>query len=460
MGVVNFYLAADMAGNPGVWYGTVYQYDSSRIVLSDGYHGGVYYGVGFTYGAGRLTGGTLTGYDSAINVNLSTLSYTLTYTASGFSLDARTAYDYIQSGNALGFTTWALSGNDTINGSSLNDKLKGYGGDDLINGGAGVNTAIYSGSLNGYQLSYSGGQVHIRDINFSDGNDGNDSLVNVQKFQFADKAVSLVNGLDYIASYGDLITAFHANAELGLNHYLGSGVNEGRSVTFNGLDYIASYGDLIGAFGANESLGAQHFINNGYNEHRSVTFDPNWYLAKYGDLRAAFGSDTHLAELHYINNGYHEGRSNDSSGDDLLNGGAGNDMINGGAGNDTINGAGGNDTLSGGVGSDTFIFNATPNAAINLDTITDFVSGVDKLSFSLATYTALSSLVGLIDSHEFNSNATGQAANASDRLIYNSTSGELFYDADGSGATAAIEVAILGITTHPNLLVTDIHIMG
>jgi len=77
------------------------------------------------------------------------------------------------------------------------------------------------------------------------------------------------------------------------------------------------------------------------------------------------------------------------AGNDVLSGGAGNDVISGGDGTDTITGGAGADTMTGGAGADTFVFaanatTATPAVAISTlsatDTITDFVSGTDKLS--------------------------------------------------------------------------------
>ncbi|WP_236765718.1 Ig-like domain-containing protein [Acinetobacter junii] len=49
-------------------------------------------------------------------------------------------------------------------------------------------------------------------------------------------------------------------------------------------------------------------------------------------------------------------------GDDTLNAGAGNDLLLGGNGNDVLNGQAGNDTLTGGLGADTAIFNVLDNA--------------------------------------------------------------------------------------------------
>jgi hypothetical protein len=117
------------------------------------------------------------------------------------------------------------------------------------------------------------------------------------------------NGLDYIASYKDLIKVFGANSDAGAMHFITYGINEGRTTTFDGLDYIASYKDLIAAFGANEQSGAAHFINNGNNEGRTTTFDGLSYIAQYSDLMMAFGANNDAGASHYITNGVNEGRS-------------------------------------------------------------------------------------------------------------------------------------------------------
>lgn len=75
------------------------------------------------------------------------------------------------------------------------------------------------------------------------------------------------------------------------------------------------------------------------------------------------------------------------AGNDNLTGGAGVDTIIGGAGNDTISGGAGADVLTGGDGADVFSIAAntalvTNSTAASPKTITDFVSGTDKLQLA------------------------------------------------------------------------------
>ena len=103
---------------------------------------------------------------------------------------------------------------------------------------------------------------------------------------------------------------------MGAGHYIQFGRFEGRHTTFDGLEYIASYGDLVSAFHGematdpDPDVRALHYVDNGYAEHRTTNlFQPAQYLANYADLQAAFHGDLHAATLHYITNGYFEGRT-------------------------------------------------------------------------------------------------------------------------------------------------------
>ena len=128
--------------------------------------------------------------------------------------------------------------------------------------------------------------------------------------------------------------------------------------------------------------------------------------------------------------------------------------LTGGAGNDTLIGGAGTDTLTGGTGADTFCFNVQPSAA-GRDLLKDFVHGLDTLQFDHDVFGSLSA--GTLADGQF---VTGTGAlDADDFIIYNSSTGILYYDIDGSGAASALEIAQIGSTSHPQLLATDIHIV-
>ena len=143
----------------------------------------------------------------------------------------------------------------------------------------------------------------------------------------------------------------------------------------------------------------------------------------------------------------------------VLNGYAGADSLRGLAGNDVLNGALGNDTLSGGGGEDTFVF-AHALSPANVDTIRDFSSGIDRIRLDDDVFSALTAGTAL-SAEQFHSGAGATAAHdASDRIVYDTASGALYYDADGIDGAAAIRFAILGTASHPALAASDFVVVG
>ncbi|GJE72722.1 hypothetical protein [Methylorubrum podarium] len=118
----------------------------------------------------------------------------------------------------------------------------------------------------------------------------------------------LFDPLAYIASYGDLIEAFGANAAAGQYHYETYGVQEGRHITFDGLRYIASHADLIKAYGGDAASGVLHYLHYGYREGRATTFDPNSYMCINRDVLSYYGNNAEEITQHYIRYGFLEGR--------------------------------------------------------------------------------------------------------------------------------------------------------
>ena len=110
--------------------------------------------------------------------------------------------------------------------------------------------------------------------------------------------------------------------------------------------------------------------------------------------------------------------------------------ISGGSGNDLIKGYSGNDVMTGGSGQDIFVFNSALNGSTNVDKITDFNVAADTIQLDDLFFTALST--GTLVATAFRANTTGLAADAADRVIYETDTGELYYDSNGNASGGAV----------------------
>jgi Ca2+-binding RTX toxin-like protein len=139
-----------------------------------------------------------------------------------------------------------------------------------------------------------------------------------------------------------------------------------------------------------------------------------------------------------------------------LKGTAGSDTMFGLGGNDVIIGGGGNDLLIGGAGNDHFRFTAKTDG---IDTIVDFTSGVDVVEFSRAAFgnhLAVNNLnTGILNPTHFTLDTAPTTSGPV--FSYLTATHTLYYDADGSGAGAAVAMAQFApdVTLHS----TDIHLI-
>ena len=224
------------------------------------------------------------------------------------------------------------------------------------------------------------------------------------------------------------------------------------------MRYLASNPNLIGTIGANADAAIGHYVDAGFSAGLPTTaFDGMQYLANYAEIAAAYGVSEEAAAAHYVSFGYALGLTDlklvfyGTSGADLLIGNVANNTLIGDFGNDTLTGGPGNDTLTGGHGMDQFVFDSAPGASTNLDRVMDFTPGVDKLVLDHAIFTQLAA--GSLAAGRLAASPAGNAQDADDYLAYNTQTGLLSYDADGSSVGAAIPFATLA--SHPLISAAD-----
>lgn len=93
-----------------------------------------------------------------------------------------------------------------------------------------------------------------------------------------------------------------------------------------------------------------------------------------------------------------------------------------------------------------------PNKKTNLDKITDFKAKIDKIALDNKVFKTIGK-----DGHlKKDAFWTGSASHdASDKLIYNKQTHALFYDSDGIGHAAQVQIATLTGTKNLKLAYTD-----
>ncbi|MDQ0471668.1 Ca2+-binding RTX toxin-like protein [Labrys wisconsinensis] len=296
-------------------------------------------------------------------------------------------------GNALDNTIFGNNADNTLSGSYGNDVLRGHGGNDVLIGGDGTDTL-------------SGGS-------------GDDILY---------------GGADPFGGAGDTMMGDSGNDVLNVT---GSPVLVDGGTGTDTLNVRTS-----ATFAAGSVLGIER-INVAAGAHAD-------FSAMDVDLTVQTFSSAATSAT--VDGGSGVDRLYGNVGVDILNGGAGRDGLSGFAGNDVLNGGLGADTLTGGAGADQFVFNA-PLVAANADRIQDFEVGTDKLVLDHTVFTGLAA--GSLADSQFVVGTHATSAHAT--VLYDASSGQLFYDPDGTGSEAAVRFAYL--TGNPTIHASDFTII-
>ena len=325
--------------------------------------------------------------------------------------------------NKVFLTIWDGGGTDTY---------------DLSNYNGGVNVDLSPG---GHSLLSLSQRAYLGNGNYARGNVFN-------ALQYKNNIGSLIenavggNGADVLKGNA-VANKLVGNA--GNDRLYGDGGNDtlDGGLGNNTLDGGAGDDMLIGSYGADLMTGGAgvdlaHYGNAGGGVSASLVSGGLTNIAtgdRYIDMEGFWGSN-------YNDQFTGDSRNNviyGMAGDDILIGGAGQDMLDGGKDWDRLDGGAGSDALVGGSGRDTFVF-STGLGASNVDRISDFQAGEDFIALSRSIFSAIGA-AGTLASSKLK---IGAAATAGDhRIVYNSATGELFYDADGSGAAAQTKFAIV-----------------
>lgn len=286
-------------------------------------------------------------------------------------------------------------GDDAIFGGDDNDTLTGDTGDDLLYGGGGNDT---------YRFGLNDGVDRIVDTG------GADSVV-----------IASISSLQALAALnfervGTDLVVLVGNTSITVQDHYTSG-NSVESLTFQN-------GGTVYGF----SLGTTSFAIN------TDTTNP---LDGTNQQDIIAGTSSLTGDT-----------VNGANQKDLLFGNVGNDTLNGGNGDDLLVGGAGNDRLTGGGGNDTFVFNTALDVVSNVDQIMDFdAANADRIFLSREFFGDLATTSGGLQAGDFASVTDGTggtaALGAGARVIYDSQTGNLYYDSDGGTSANRTLFAVL-----------------
>lgn len=309
----------------------------------------------------------------------------------------------------------------TLTGNELANTIFGNNGANTLNGGGGADILTGFGGNDSYVVD------NLGDIIVEDASAGSDSILTSIDWQLA-------GGLSV-----ERLAAADSQATTALNLFGNELANTIEGNAGNNFLDGGTGADVMSGFGGNDVYLVDD-VGDQVNEAANGGFD-----IVYTDLSYALSAGQAIDAL--------AARDNSAATAMDLTGNERDNAVLGNAGANRLDGGGGGDLLVGYAGADTFAF-TTAAAAGNADTIVDFVAGTDKLALDDAVFAGIGT-AGAFNAAAFV--AGSAAADADDRLVYNAATGQLFYDADGNAAGAAILIATL--QGNPVLTASDFQVI-
>jgi Ca2+-binding RTX toxin-like protein len=361
-------------------------------------------------------------------------------------------------GTAADDSLTGTAGDDTISGLGGNDTLDGAGGADSLVGGTGDDVYIVD---DGADIIVEGQNDGIDEVRSSATSYTLPDFVNNLTLIGEDAAVGRGNSIDNVivgTPQFNILVGGEGNDTL-----IGGGVISGETVD----EFYGGPGNdsMVGGSAGNgfDTFYLLADTSTSYGNDTIVGAGGEDFVSAIGPATTGLVVDLAAGTL----SGGHAGSSAVISGiegvfatgfADRLTGAGTNDTLEGGDGSDTLNGAAGNDRLVGGDGADTYILADAPGAA-NVDNIVTFATGVDELHLDARAMPALGASGDFVaNDPRFHAAAGANAGHdADDRIIFDTSMGALWYDADGSGSVAAQLIATLQTGT---LVASDIEIIN
>lgn len=347
------------------------------------------------------------------------------------------------------------SGDDIIFGLGGRDNLQGGGGDDLIDGGTGADRMFGGRGDDTYIVD------NPSDRAFEVEGDGTDTVLTaLHLFTLKSRVENLTftNSDSHFGKGNFADNTITGNAGADSLHGLGGNDN---LLGLGGVDKLyGGNGDdvLDGGLGADRMMGGSGDDTYVVDNRNDEIFERQ--NAGVDTVLTALGGKlgVHVENMTLTGIKVLDGTGNAS--DNVLVGNTAQNVLSGLDGEDTIDGGGGKDTLIGGAGADQFLFSVEPNSSSNVDVIRDFsTADHDSIVLDASVFLAFRAAGTLTEAQFYAASGAKNAHDGNDRVIYDTKTGILYYDSDGTGDNRAVQIAVLGTSVHPELTFADIQIV-
>ncbi len=249
---------------------------------------------------------------------------------------------------------------ENVIGSAHNDTIEGDSGDNILDGGLGIDTLSFKSALSGVNIDLG---ITTKQNTIGDGEDtfiGFENLIGSLKEDTlkGDSENNVIHG----ESADDIIYTSDGNDRLfgdsGNDQFI-AGLSDGTDT----LDGGSGSGDEVDYSNLNNKI--EVTLNSDSEVVVAIDGGDNDSIKNIENISGSSVGDNLTGDL---NSNHLKG----NDGDDTLNGEAGDDLLEGGDGNDTIIAGGGNDIVDGGAGDHDRLDFSNSGGGVNVDlTITD-----------------------------------------------------------------------------------------
>lgn len=244
-------------------------------------------------------------------------------------------------GSAFDDTITGDSNDNVLIGADGSDTVTGGLGNDDLQGGEGLDKAVYAGNAAGYGVTLDDGQIEVVDTDTSNGDEGIDTLTDIEQIEFADSQFTLA---DFSKTEGGVLNVLTDNNSLFV---------AGNDTDTFTIDTAPAKGSIS------------------FNTDGTALYQPNASETGTDSFSYVITNALGLSKIVNV--------TVDISGTPANTSSTGNDSLLGAATDDVLDAGDGSDVIETGTGNDTVVIRLDSKSK---DVITDFDVASDKVDLA------------------------------------------------------------------------------